>query len=170
MSELIRTDDDRATIRWKLLTGVSAIALTAYISSVDVARADDADRPQIWIEFGGQMQMMQGTSHAFSAPFFTFPQAGFDSVSSNPFDTVSGGPSIYGKKSFGQKQAPTSIAIGGEGTIIFQPVSSDWIFSASVNYGRSHDKKHTHYQGPELLTAGGGHKYAAAFSDSLSRE
>ncbi len=33
MSELINTHDNRATIRWKLLTGASALALTAYVSS-----------------------------------------------------------------------------------------------------------------------------------------
>ena len=33
MSELIQKNDNRATIRWKLLTGASALALTAYVSS-----------------------------------------------------------------------------------------------------------------------------------------
>ena len=42
MSELIKNNDNRATIRWKLLTGASALALTAYVSSAAVAKAEDA--------------------------------------------------------------------------------------------------------------------------------
>ncbi len=55
MSELIQTHDNRATIRWKLLTGASALALTAYVSSASMAKAEDTDRPLIWIETGRQM-------------------------------------------------------------------------------------------------------------------
>ena len=42
MSELIQKHDNRATIRWKLLTGASALALTAYVSSTAMAGAEDA--------------------------------------------------------------------------------------------------------------------------------
>ena len=41
MSELIQKNDNRATIRWKLLTGASALALTAYVSSAAIAKAED---------------------------------------------------------------------------------------------------------------------------------
>ena len=54
MSELIQKNDNRATIRWKLLTGASALALTAYVSSAGMAKAEDTDRPPIWIELGGR--------------------------------------------------------------------------------------------------------------------
>ena len=69
MSELINTHDNRATIRWKLLTGASALALTAYVASTGIAGAEDADRPQVWIELGGQMEMMNNFSSPFTAPF-----------------------------------------------------------------------------------------------------
>ncbi len=72
MSELIQTHDNRATIRWKLLTGASAMALTAYVASTALAKADDADRPTLWIELGGQMEQMQGLSSTpFTAPFMS---------------------------------------------------------------------------------------------------
>ena len=60
MSELINARDNRATIRWKLLTSASALALTAYVSCGSVARAEDTDRPTIWIELGGQMESVTG--------------------------------------------------------------------------------------------------------------
>ncbi len=65
MSELIQKNDNRATIRWKLLTGASALALTAYVSSTGVASAEDSDRPLIWIELGGQMEQVSGPIRAF---------------------------------------------------------------------------------------------------------
>ena len=52
MSELIVNTDNRATIRWKLLTGASAAALAAYLSSAGMARAEDAARPVVWLEAG----------------------------------------------------------------------------------------------------------------------
>ena len=49
MSELIQKTDGRGEIRWKLLAGVSALALAAHMASTTQARAEDADRPTVWI-------------------------------------------------------------------------------------------------------------------------
>src|SRR6185437_9239862 len=70
MSELIQANDNRATIRWKLLTGASALALTAYVSSAALARAEDSGQPQIWIELDGQLDRVGGQSEPF-VPAFT---------------------------------------------------------------------------------------------------
>ncbi len=158
MSELIQKYDDRATIRWKLLTGASALALAAYVSSATMARAEDADRPLVWIELGGQMEAMQGLSAPFTAPFMT---------------AITPTPGPYKNGSFIQNQRPPRFAFGEEGKISFQPEDSDWIFAAGVRYGRSHGNRHVHHQtqvAPYQLTFGTSHftftKYAAPFADT----
>jgi iron complex outermembrane receptor protein len=144
MSELINTNDNRATIRWKLLTGVSALALTACVSTAGVAYAEDTDRPMVWIDLGGEMQMMQGLSDPFTAPFMSAAaDIGLDKG-----------------KSFITDQRPVRFAFGVDGKITFQPKDSDWVFSAGVRYGRAHAKRHVHVQadGPEGYRTVGGHK------------
>ena len=79
MSELIKTHDNRATIRWKLLTGASALALTAYVSSAGMAKAEDASRPLIWIELDGQFAQQKNDLEIYSPPF----------LAASPFDAVS---------------------------------------------------------------------------------
>ncbi len=147
MSELIQQNDNRATIRWKLLTGTSAMALAAYVASTALARADDVDRPQLWIELGGQMELMQGTASTFTAPFFSFPTsppAFRPHIVGDVYPT--GTPDVYGRKSFAQRQVPPRISVGGNASITFQPEDSDWVFSAAIRYGRSHSHEHSHYQ------------------------
>jgi len=150
MSERIQKNDNRATIRWKLLTGVSVLALAAYVSASEAAKAEDASRPLIWLELSGGTEMVQGSSRPFTADFM--------------FPTQPPQDNVYGDKSWGWKQAPSRFAFGGDAKITFQPQDSDWLFSAEIRYGRSHSKKHTHYQGPFNYQ-----KYATALSDSLSR-
>ena len=49
------------TFRWQLLTTVSALALLASVSMGDAKAADEeADRPTVWIELGGQPENMSG--------------------------------------------------------------------------------------------------------------
>ena len=69
MSELINIHDSRTTIRWKLLTSASALALTASVSSAICRKAEDADRPLIWIELGGQMENVSGQGEVFAPAF-----------------------------------------------------------------------------------------------------
>jgi len=126
MSELIQKNDNRATIRWKLLTGASALALTAYVSSGDAVRAEDSSQPQIWIELGGQLSQLQDSEETFSPPL------------------MAARPSIFEPSQKFEK--PPRFNIDEEGKITFKPDNSDWIFFASIRYGRSESKRHVHQQ------------------------
>ena len=132
MSELINTHDNRATIRWKLLTGASALALTVYVSSP--AKAEDS-HPLIWLDLGGQMEQIEGLSAPFTADFMaTVPD-----------------PGSYTADIFSSNQRPPRFAFGFDGKISFQPEESSWIFSAGIRYGRAHTNRHQHQQGAEPL-------------------
>jgi len=163
MSELIQKNDNRATIRWKLLTGVSALALTTYVAAADAANADDAARPAIWIELGGQMEQLQGTSSTFTAPFMT---------------AISPTPEVYEDDIFTRNQRPPRYAFGGDGKITFQPEDSNWQFSVGIRYGRSHSKQHTHHQSKGLIrpvgtyyfTASGARKFPSNYMTTLSTQ
>lgn len=128
MSELINTHDDRATIRWKLLTGVSALALTAYVSSSSIARAEDVGQPQIWSELGGQLSQLEDGQETFSPGFPNSPARPSMFSPSQPFER------------------PPRTSIDEFGNISFQPEGSNWLFSASVRYGRSASDRHVHQQ------------------------
>jgi hypothetical protein len=133
MSELIDSLAARASIRRQLLATASAFALTAYIASTNVVRAEETDRPTIWIELGGQMEQVQGTTGAFIAPFMT---------------AISPVPDVYANDIFNANQKPAKLSFGAQGSLSFQPESSDWIFSASLKFGRSQTHRHAHKQGP----------------------
>ncbi len=141
MSELITTNDDRATIRWKLLTGASALALTAYVSSVGAATADDTDHPPVWIELGAQLDQVQGMSSPFTAPFLTITPTPDPYKHGSPLDA----------------EKASRFSLGGDLNLTFQPEASDWVFSAGIRYGRSHKRNDTHHQ--TFLV----HRYPAPF-------
>ena len=60
MSELMNARSDSRDFRWQLLTTVSALALltSVYGSNRSEAADQDADRPTVWIELGGQLEHM----------------------------------------------------------------------------------------------------------------
>jgi hypothetical protein len=160
MSELIKTREERENFHRKLMATASAFALSAYIASANVAQAEDHDRPTVWIELGGQMELMQGLADPITAPFMT---------------AISPTPGPYSGNIFLNGQKPSRHAFGMEGAFSFQPENSDWIFSAGIRYGRSHSKRHIHNQTqvpPYHLTIGSSHatftKYAAPFADTKS--
>ena len=126
MSELINKQDNRATIRWKLLTGASALALTAYVSSAGFAKAEDGNRPEVWIEFGGQLSQLSDKSEIYTPDFLSMR------------------PSIF-SPSRGFEEAPR-FSLDEEGKISFQPDNSDWIISASIRYGRATKDRHIRQQ------------------------
>jgi hypothetical protein len=137
MSELTQTN--RRNVRWEFLTTVSALALASYVSSTDVAKAEDNDRPTVWIELGGQLESVQGTSRPLDAPF----------MSVAPVDTSAApGTDDYSLDIFSANQRVARYALGLEGKLSFQPEDSDWILSAAIRYGRSHSHRHGHEQGP----------------------
>lgn len=129
MSELKNNRDTYTTFHKHLLASASALALTLYVTSTSLA-AEAADRPTVWIELGGQMEMVQGTTSPFVAPFMALSPA----------------PAVYNGVPFIDSQKPAHFGFGAEGKLSFQPEGSDWVFSAGVRYGRSNAKRHTHHQ------------------------
>jgi iron complex outermembrane receptor protein len=126
MSELINSRDSRATIRWKLLTGVSALALV--VSSASIANAEDSGQPQIWIELGGQLSRLDDGQETFAPAFPESPPR----------------PSIFSPSQKFEK--PPLYGLDEDGKISYQPEGSDWIFSASIRYGRSSANRRVHQQ------------------------
>lgn len=125
MSELIQKKVSQTGVRWKLLTGASALALTAYAASVP-ANAEDSDKPQLWIELGTQLNRLQDSSETYRPPFLALTPSIF------PAPQASERPPLYG--------------FDGTAALTFQPKGSDWTFSASVRYGRADTGKHAHHQ------------------------
>jgi iron complex outermembrane receptor protein len=117
MSELINSHDNRATIRWKLLTGVSVLALAAFTSYVEVAKAEDASRPQVWIELDGQFAQQDNSLEVYDPPFLI--ASPFDASSHSDLEKVA--PTIWDK----------------DAKITYQPEGSDWVFSLGMRYGKS---------------------------------
>ena len=146
MSELINERQTWAALQGQLLATVSALALTSYIASTSLAKAEDAGRPTVWIELGGQMEQVQGPSTPFTAPFMT---------------AITPTPDVYANDIFRNDQKPAKLAFGAEGKISFQPTNSDWVFSADLRFGRSQTSHHAHQQGPEQ-----GFLQIATFSDA----
>jgi len=113
--------------RRQLLGTVSAVALLSVLPGMKQAHAEDADRPTVWLELGWHFDKVDGIGDLFHAPFMdALTAAGFSSTL--------------------KPQQILSYGYGGEGKISFQPEGSDWIFSASVRYGRSHGRAGNHQQ------------------------
>ena len=136
MSELINIQDDRTTIRWKLLASASALALTAYLSSANLAKAEDADRPLIWIDLGGQMENVRGQGEVFAPPFLSvYPTSSVVWKGVTPLEA----------------EKPQTFSFGEDGKISFQPESSNWVFSASIRYGRSSNSREVDHQTSKIF-------------------
>jgi len=111
--------------RRMLLSTVSAAAL---LGSLGTAAADDAGRPVLWFELGGQFERMQSSQEPFAPPLVAV-------LDTNPFTHPE------------SLQKLPSYAFDEDGRISFQPDGSDWVFSASIRVGRSDGgNKHTHEQ------------------------
>ena len=128
MSELISKNDNRATIRWKLMASVSALALAA---SVSHAAAEDASHPLLWIELGGDADIVSGLTQPFAPDFAA--------------QTPAPAPYGNGNSPIGL-QKPARYTFGGDASLMFQPQDSDWTFSAGIKYGRSRNKRDSHGQ------------------------
>lgn len=129
MQELISKKSANGITRWGLLAGTSTIALMIHVSSVTVAQADDMERPQVWIELGGQAERMGNSPELFTPPF----------LANTPDADLT--PMIKAEK-------PSPYSLGLEGKISFSPEHSDWVFSASAIYGRARASRHNHQQTP----------------------
>jgi iron complex outermembrane recepter protein len=120
-------------IRWKLLSTVSAFALLASVYGAGDAEASgtEADRPQIWIELGGQAENITGDGQAFSPAFLAlYPHA----------------PVLWKGTSPVQAQKLPLFNFGEAGKISFQPTNSDWVFSAALRIGRTGNSNEVDHQ------------------------
>jgi len=136
MSELFVGNWKRDTLHWKLLCSASAVALSTQIVSTSPAVAEVAQRPSVWIEFGGQFEQLTTAQEPYSPNFFT-PQPSFTTFTA------------------GATQKPLGFSFGANGSIVIQPEGSDWVFAASIRYGRSNGNKRFH----ESTPGGPGRKY-----------
>ena len=159
MSEIMATRR-RTDYRWQLLGGASALVLCANIGATNTANADDADRPTIWIELGGQLERVDSGQETFAPPFIL-------RTPRPPAETVS---------PLSMEHAPR-YSKGGEAAFSFSPSDSDWSVSAAIRYGRSGGSNELHqqsYPGPFVdVFKGGGplpiDPLAAKFSDITTR-
>jgi hypothetical protein len=126
MSELI-TKPSRTDIRLQLLATVSALTLMAVVTSQ--AKAEDADRPTVWIELGGQAERMSSSEDLVVPPFL----ASFDHLHLDPVLPI---------------QRDPRYAVGGEGKVSFRPSGSDWVLSAAMRFGRANGGKSSQQQLP----------------------
>lgn len=116
MSELHNTPN-ATKIRQTLLATASAFVLAAG-GSLPEAQAADTVRPTVWIEGGWHFESVMGDADTFAPPLDAFTRA-------------TGLPSLTAiENTLGR-------TYGAEGSISFQPKSSDWVFTASARFGRS---------------------------------
>jgi len=126
MSELIDTQHSRRNCRWYLMATASFAALASFSTG---AFADDADRPTIWIELGGQLEGLNDSQEPFAPPFLS-------------------NITQYGIRSPLGVEKPPQYGFATEASISFEPENSDWVFSASALYGHSLKNKSSHQQTP----------------------
>jgi hypothetical protein len=135
MSEVMTAQSRSSDFRRNLLTQASAIALVGYLGAQTGASAasEDDSRPTVWIEVGSQFERMEDAQAMF-APTFVGQASAVD----------------QGVMIDAQRAPPYSI--GGESKITFAPEATDWVFFASVRYGRSNSAKHLHHETAGLPT------------------
>lgn len=127
MSELIDTRDHRTNFNHQLLATASALALIGYVASADTVKAEDSDRPTVWIELGAQLEQANGGNKSYVPPFYGQLDPAFTSPT--------------------KIQGELPWALGPEAKISFQPKNTDWTFSVGVRYGRTQNSRSTHQQG-----------------------
>jgi hypothetical protein len=140
MSELMNTMAG-GSFRHTLLVTVSTLTLVAPLAVREASASDDANKPTLWIELGGQLERLT-TETPFSPPFISKqPRPGFQDPT--PLEA---------------ERAPR-YSYGAEGKISFQPQESDWLFSAAIRYGRSSNNKRVHQSGEFIHFTIGGYDY-----------
>ncbi len=134
MSELIKTRAG-SNARLGFLAGASTLALLSAIWASQSTASEQEDRPSVWIEIGGQLERVSGTSGPFAPAFLT---KNSDAAVFQPTSPL-------------EAQRLPRYSIGEEGKISFQPHKSDWIFTAALRYGRSNGSKDFEYQTEGLV-------------------
>ena len=133
MSELLNESVNRTDFRFQLLATGSAIALLGSTVGSVKAVDDGSDRPTVWIELGGQLSRMDNGQEVFSPA------------------SMDARPSMFSPSRKFEKSPLYSVDKTGK--ISLQPSGSDWVFSASIRYGRSVAKRAVHQQtNPRLFS------------------
>jgi hypothetical protein len=157
MSELMNNVAYRRNFQWRLLASVSALALLGAITCVGEANAadDDSDRPVVWIELGGQLNRLDDGQEVFAPSL------------------MAARPTAFAPSQNFEKLPQTSI--DESGSVSFQPDDSNWVFSASLRYGRAVSSKHVRQQTnpAAFIDYVSGYRYAkypsaSKFADTLT--
>jgi iron complex outermembrane receptor protein len=122
MSEITNHSAGRTNLRTTLLATVCGASLFAAlcVSRPAAAAEDDADHPVVWVEVGGDFTQLNNSQELYLPPFaLVTPRRSF--ITQLPLYT--------------EKNAPVSW--DGYAKISFEPSSTDWVFSASIRYGRN---------------------------------
>ena len=128
MSEFINTQRNKTDFHWRLLSTVSSLALLVSVYGARDANAEDTDRPVVWIELGADLDRVDSGQQTFMPPF----------VANNPDSTA------FTPVSPAEAQKPPGFSFGADSKILFQPEDSNWVFSASILYGRANDNRNFH--------------------------
>jgi iron complex outermembrane receptor protein len=131
MSEL--KNERNIHLRRRLLTSASAFVLVATVAMRGAKAADtDEDRPQFWIELGGQLSRLDDSQERFSPAI------------------MADRPSVFAPS--GPVEKPPLSSIDESAKVSFQPEDSNWIVSASILFGRSSSYHRLHQQQPHPPT------------------
>jgi iron complex outermembrane recepter protein len=133
------------TIRWQLLSTASALALLGSACAADAA-GNDAERPTLWIEFGGQMENISGQGEPFTPPFLfatpTPPVLSFPGGSDGPPPSLA----VLRQGTTPVQAQKPPFSFGEEAKVSFEPADSDWVLSAAIRIGRSSNFRHVDHQ------------------------
>lgn len=130
MNEVMQTHF-RKSLRHRLLLTASSATLLLIAGG---ACAQDSDRPTVWIEVGGAFDQMGHEAEGWLPPNLTPPIA-------NP------PPEPFGRV--------PRVGYDFDAAISIEPLNTDWVFTASVRYGRAQfGPKRNHDQTYHIKTAG----------------
>ncbi len=130
MNELMMMGPAGCDSRKRFLATASALALlTSFCAVAPAQAAEDAARPTVWIELGGQLERIDGGQDAFAPSFVT-------KHLNAPYNVIS---------PLSAQKLPR-YGFGGEAKVSFKPDDEGWLFSAAIRYGRSNADKHLHQQ------------------------
>jgi iron complex outermembrane receptor protein len=115
----------------------------------------DNGKPPLWVELGGQLEHITGQGASFVPAFFANflnPESSTTSCNTRWFGIFScrvsvPGPSILRQPTTPiEAQQPPLFSAGEEAKVSFEPEGTDWVFSASIRYGRSGNKMDVDHQ------------------------
>lgn len=118
MSELVTTNERAARFQLALLGSVSALSLLGG-AVFNTATAGEQHDPTIWIDVGGQFEMLSDPQDKWNPDYFSGANAG----------------PLVG--TFPNAQKPPRVGYDTNIGISFHPSDTDWFVSASAHFGRA---------------------------------